>query len=292
MKNDQAESLREQMQKRRRRQTRVFSVVSGKGGVGKSNVSLNVAISLAEAGAEVLLIDMDTGMANLDILLGCTPLSPFQEMFTENKSIFELIQSGPSGVQWIAGGSGLSGIFHMEDEHKQRFYEQLQLLEGEFDFIIFDMGAGLNENHMHLITTTEHGILVTTPEPTALMDGYAMMKYIRSHKSDFPFAAVINRVEQKKDGRAAAQKLMSVSERFLGMQLVMLPMVPSDSKVSRAVMEQTPLVIAYPDSRAAQSMKQIAAGLWMKEQSSKMDGAPFRNFITGMKQRLFASART
>ncbi|WP_079476183.1 MinD/ParA family protein [Marinococcus halophilus] len=291
MKNDQAESLREQMQKRRRRQTRVLSVVSGKGGVGKSNVSLNVAISLAEAGAEVLLIDMDTGMANLDILLGCAPIPPFQEMFTENKSIFELIQPGPSGVQWVAGGSGLSGIFHMEEEHKQRFYEQLQLLEGAFDFIIFDMGAGLNENHMHLIATTERGILVTTPEPTALMDGYAMMKYIRSHKSDFPFAAVINRVEQKKDGRAAAQKLTSVSERFLGMQLMLLPMVPSDPKVSRAVMEQTPLVIAYPNCGASQSMKQIAATLWVKKREPATDGAPFRQFITGMKQRLFASAR-
>ncbi|UVI32516.1 MinD/ParA family protein [Paenibacillus spongiae] len=260
--NDQAEALRHLVRKHDRREvektTRVVTITSGKGGVGKSNFSLNFALALRQFGKKVLLFDADIGMANIDVLMGISSPSSLYHLLKQQKTIWDIIQEGPTGIHFIAGGSGFIDLLELSPEELAYFSDQIGKLHGEYDYILFDTGAGLSKETVQFITAAELTIVVTTPEPTSITDAYALIKMVKAMDHDVPFKLVVNRAENQKEGKATADKIALVAERFLQTSLPLLGIILDDSNVSRAVKRQSPFLLSYPGTAASRDVAAIA----------------------------------
>ncbi|PSL51209.1 flagellar biosynthesis protein FlhG [Salsuginibacillus halophilus] len=259
--NDQANSLRKRMEAEQRGagDARVISVVSGKGGVGKSNVTVNFALSLAELNKKVVVFDLDIGMANVDILLGETPRHSIVDMVENQLTIWDIIETGPQGLQFIAGGSGLSEMFSMNEAKRDRFLEQLEALTAHVDIILFDMGAGATADTMQFILAADEVLLVTTPEPTAITDAYGMFKWMHLENADLPCSLVVNRAQTEREGDQTAENVKTVAERFLSRTLAKAAVIPEDQAVMKAVRSQKPFVLHNPKSKASRAVINMAA---------------------------------
>lgn len=241
---DQAEQLRRKMNKldHPTSTTKTMAVVSGKGGVGKSNFSLNFAISLISRGHKVLLFDMDIGMGNIDILLGNSARYTIVDFFEEREALNNIISEGPAGLHYIAGGTGLERLLKLEGQLIEKFTEELTNLLEAYDYVIFDMGAGATQDTLKFILSVDEIIVVTTPEPTSITDAYAMMKHIHLQSKHIPFYMVVNRVQTEKDGEETFKRLRSVSRRFLDREIKALGFIPDDQAIRKAVISQTPFI--------------------------------------------------
>lgn len=254
---DQADALRKKIRlKGDSHSTRTIAVVSGKGGVGKSNFSLNFAISLSTKGHKVLLFDMDVGMGNIDILLGNSSKFSIIDFFEENESLQNIVMEGPNKLHYIAGGTGLNRLFKLDDEMVHSFMDQFAQLLGDYEYIIFDMGAGVTEESLHFIMSVDEIITITTPEPTSITDAYAMLKHINMRNETLPFLIVVNRVHAEKDGVETFNRLQVVAKRFLGKELIHLGIIPDDKAIQRAVTRQKPFILdkKNPASKALLQM--------------------------------------
>ncbi|MBB3867874.1 MinD/ParA family protein [Parageobacillus toebii NBRC 107807] len=252
---DQAESLRLQLNRRNEQSaTKAIAITSGKGGVGKSNVSLNFSIMLSKRGFRVLLLDMDIGMGNIDILLGQSSHATIIDLFYERFSLYELIKNGPENISFIAGGTGLANIFTMDEEKVDFFLTQLQLVSEQYDYLIFDMGAGISEDRLRLLKAVHEIFIVTTPEPTAMTDAYAMMKYVHMQEKNIPFYVIVNRAQTDQEGRDTLRRLKSVAKQFLNKDIIPLGVLPEDRSVYKAVVRQTPFLLFDPASKISRAM--------------------------------------
>ncbi|MDQ0059680.1 MinD/ParA family protein [Paenibacillus harenae] len=260
--NDQAEALRNLIKQRERieegRQTRIVTVTSGKGGVGKSNFSLNFAIMLRRLGQKVLVFDADIGMANIDVLMGVTSPYSLYHLLKQEKTIWDIIQLGPEGLHFIAGGSGFSDLLNLTAEQLDGFAGQIDKLHGQYDVILFDTGAGLSKETVKFIAASQETIVVTTPEPTSITDAYALIKMVNGMDIHVPFKLIVNRATDYREGRQTADKINLVSKQFLRIELPSLGIVPDDSNVSKAVKRQIPFTVAYPSSEASSAIERIA----------------------------------
>ncbi|WP_337098870.1 MinD/ParA family protein [Paenibacillus sp. YIM B09110] len=260
--NDQAEALRNLIKQRERkeegRQTRIVTVTSGKGGVGKSNFSLNFAIMLKRLGQKVLVFDADIGMANIDVLMGVSSRYSLYHLLKQEKTIWDIIQLGPEGLHFIAGGSGFSDLLNLTKEQLDGFAEQIDKLHGQYDIILFDTGAGLSKETVKFIAASQETIVVTTPEPTSITDAYALIKMVIGMDIHVPFKLIVNRATDYREGRQTADKINLVSSQFLHMELPSLGIVPDDSNVTKAVKRQIPFTVAYPSSEASSAIERIA----------------------------------
>ena len=155
---------------------RIITVTSGKGGVGKSNFTVNFSIELAKRGKKVLIIDADFGLSNIDVILGITPEFNLSDVLKKDKRMYEVITEGPYGVKFISGGSGVLDLLSLDDDGLELFLNGMNDLEKDVDFIIFDTGAGINDNFLKLMQASDEVVLVTTPEPPAIVDAYALFK--------------------------------------------------------------------------------------------------------------------
>ncbi|MDB4868491.1 MAG: MinD/ParA family protein [Cohnella sp.] len=258
----------------------MVTVTSGKGGVGKSNFSLNFAMALQRRGHSVLVFDADIGMANIDVLLGTPAKYNLFHLLKGEKSIWDIIQTGPNGLQFIAGGSGFQELVRLTDEQIEYFAAQIGQLNGHFDFILFDTGAGLSKETLRFITAADEAIVVTTPEPTSITDAYALMKMVKTMGHQVPFRLVVNRVSDDREGQVTADNIRQVASKYLQMELPVLGYIPDDTNVSKAVKRQTPLTVAYPDSPATRGIDRIASRYLLEErESGSMD-------VTGFLQRM------
>ncbi|RSL32838.1 MinD/ParA family protein [Salibacterium salarium] len=288
--SDQANNLRRALDQKTQdepKKTRVLSVVSGKGGVGKSNFSLNFSLGLAKEGKKVVLFDLDIGMANLDILLGLNTSYDVVDMVENEYSIWDIMEEGPLGLQIVAGGSGLSDIFEMTDSKKERFSRQMALLDGAFDYIIFDMGAGATADSLNFILSSNETIVITTPEPTSITDAYAMLKHLHIQDSSLPSSILVNRAETKKEGDHTAKNLQRVVLQFLKKEVSILGSIPQDKHVLQAVKRQEPFCLAYPSSKASKAL-QACLDTFIddrKEKSSK-ESSEYQRFIGQLKNFL------
>ncbi|WP_091220414.1 MinD/ParA family protein [Paenibacillus sp. BC26] len=259
---DQAEALRNlvrnQEQKNEGRTTKVITVTSGKGGVGKSNFSLNFSLALQRIGQKVLIFDADIGMANIDVLMGVSSPYNLYHLLKQEKTIWEIIQEGPQGVHFIAGGSGFKDLLDLSADQLNYFAEQISRLHGQYDFILFDTGAGLSKETVKFITAAQETIVVTTPEPTSITDAYALIKMVTAMEHDVKFKLIVNRAIDTKEGNATADKIGLVAQRFLNIELPVLGILPDDPNVTKAVKKQVPFAIAYPGSDASKSILEIA----------------------------------
>lgn len=287
---DQAEALRnlvkQQEQQEEGRMTRVVTVTSGKGGVGKSNFSLNFALSLQRLGKKVLVFDADIGMANIDVLMGVSSTYNLYHLLKQEKTIWEIVQEGPEGLHFIAGGSGFRDLMDLSTEQLDRFADEINKLHGKYDLILFDTGAGLSKETVKFITAAQETIVVTTPEPTSITDAYALIKMVKTMEVDVQFKLVVNRATDTREGKQTAEKISMVSQRFLQSDLPHLGILPDDPNVSKAVKRQIPFTVAYPGSEASIAIDRIAKHFLEIPQSSVPSGG-----VKGFLHKMFRLSR-
>ena len=238
--------------------TRVIAVTSGKGGVGKTNLTVNLAIALGMAGSRVLVIDADLGMANVDVVLGSRSKKHLLNLLEDGTELQDVLQEGPYGVRYISGGSGIEKAAAFTYEERQRLMGKLAGCSDFADIILVDTGAGLGKNVMDFILAADEVLLITTPEPTALTDAYAVMKAYSMYTASKNLKLVVNRVYDEAESREVVAKLQQTAERFLNMPIDCLGYIFEDSAVMRAVRKQKPFVVAHPSSVAARCVQGLA----------------------------------
>ncbi|TRM12417.1 MinD/ParA family protein [Lentibacillus cibarius] len=259
---DQAERLRRKLAAANQPKTaRTIAVASGKGGVGKSNLALNMSLELIKHGKRVLLFDLDVGMGNIDILLGMDVDQTIVDMFAERLPIDEMIQIGPRGLAYVAAGSGLNDLFTMESDNREYFFQQYEALVDLYDYIIFDMGAGVTADSLSFILASDECIIVTTPEPTSITDAYGMIKHIVNNHPGLPISVVMNRTPSAIKGERALERFRRVIMQFLKIDVRKLGIIPDDQVVSDAVIRQTPYILLNEKTAVSIATKQIAANI-------------------------------
>lgn len=256
---DQAESLRLKMLKNQGDLGRSIAVVSGKGGVGKSNFSTNFATTLARKGKKVVLVDMDIGMGNIHILIGNSVSYSLRDYLQGNKLLDEVIFEGPSGIQYISGGSGMSSLLEWSEEMFERLIYAFEELQKNYDYILFDMGAGITNWSLDLLVSVDEIVVISTTEPTSITDAYSMMKYIHLKDKDKRFYLLCNRTFSKEEGLETLNRLKLTMKSFLGKDVIVLGSLPEDPVVRKAVREQVPFSIAYPDALITKTLQLIVA---------------------------------
>lgn len=284
---DQAEDLRLKLRMTgRERASRTLAVVSGKGGVGKSNISLSFSISLVQKGYKVLLFDMDMGMGNLDILMGKTSEYSIVDFFEGTVSLKETIMMGPEGLMYIAGGSGLNHLVGLDESFVEKFTQELSSLFKEYDYVLFDMGAGVTEGSLKYILSVQEIVVITTPEPTSMTDAYAIMKHIHIMDATIPFYLVINRAESEKEGQLTYTRIAKVLKNFLKRDSVYLGMIPDDRTIQKAVRRQIPFILYNVKSPASKSLTGITERFHRRHYNEKPT-ANANQFISRLKQFFF-----
>ena len=263
-------------------QARVITVTSGKGGVGKTNFTVALAVAFARLGKKVLVIDADLGLSNVDVILGSSPPGNLLQVMQGGYSLNDVVADGPLGIKFISGGSGIYDLSNLSDVQLQYFLNQVGQFDNWADIILIDTGAGLNRMVLNFIMAADEVIVITTPEPTAVTDAYAVIKTYAAHGGVSPVRLVVNRVRGVVEGEGVVSKLSKVSQRFLGLTVSHLGFVFEDRLVQKAVTSQVPLMIAYPDSVFARCIDRIAHSLAFGED------LPAPRGIRGLFQRLLA----
>jgi len=289
--NNQAENLRllaERMKSNLKSQingetkiTRIITVTSGKGGVGKSNFTINLGIALCDLGQKVIVLDADLGLANIDVILGISPAYNLAHVMAGEQTIKEIMWEGPRGVKIIPGGSGMHELANLKDWQLEHFLAKLSQLEGDADILLIDTGAGLSRSVLSFVLAADEIIVITTPEPTALTDAYGLIKTIRQQRYQGKVNLVVNRVFSPAEANVAYNKLKIVVNRFLKYPLDFLGHINEDPKVAQAVREQQPFCLAYPYSQATQDIYSMAAKICKQEYKP-----PIHNGVKGFFQRV------
>ncbi|MCL2082108.1 MAG: MinD/ParA family protein [Oscillospiraceae bacterium] len=237
---------------------RLICVTSGKGGVGKTSIAVNLAISLVKKGLRVLLMDADFGLSNVDLMMGVSPPFDLSHVLSGKKQMRDVVAQGPGGVQVVAGGSGMRSLIQMTETQLVDIMGVLVSLEDIADMIILDTGAGITPLIMRMIRASQEAIVITTPEPTAIMDSYALVKSLASGKSDTQLRLIVNRARSAEEGEAAIQKFLAVVRLYLKNEIVSLGYLLNDTSVEKGVRQQQPFVLSYPRSVAAKNIEEIA----------------------------------
>jgi flagellar biosynthesis protein FlhG len=269
--NDQAEKLRQmamdvkkQIEKEMAQEfkhTRVIVVASGKGGVGKSTLALNIALSLCNQGKKVILMDADLGLANIDIMLGLLPKYNLHHMIQGKKNLKDIIIAGPEGLSIIPGGSGITELANLDENTLKRLLVELGKIDGEFDYMIIDTGAGISNNVISFLLSADDVIFVTTPEPTSMTDAYGMVKAIARRSTGKTFYLVVNRVVDNIEGVLVAEKFKLVCDRFLNLPINILGHVINEPLIGEGIRRQRAFIELFPRSQAAKNIDSIASNL-------------------------------
>lgn len=243
------------------RRARVVAITSGKGGVGKTNVSVNLAYALIAQGKEVILLDADLGLANVDVLLGTTPQWHLGHALSGERSVPELLYEAPGGLRLIAGGSGLAELTDLPETDLHRFIQSLSLLQSEADYLLLDTGAGLSRSVMEFVLAADEVLVVTTPEPTAMTDAYAVIKRMIKANPTVDIKIIVNMADGPQDGEATARRLRETVLRFLQTGVHYLGYLPRDPAVQQCVRQQRAYLLQQPRSAAAQATRSLARSL-------------------------------
>lgn len=293
---DQAERLRNIIKantvSESRPLARVIAVTSGKGGVGKSNTSINLAIQFRKMGKKVIILDADFGLANIEIMFGTVPKHNLCDLIYQGMNIKEVITWGPMDVGFISGGSGIAELSNLNKDHLAFIIRNLSELDTIADVIIVDTGAGISDAVLEFLVASEEVLLVTTPEPTSITDSYSLLKSLGRHPGFSSEATkvklVANKVDNHNQGQILYDKLNAVVSRYLELPLSYLGAVPQDSQLSRAVMQQTPVSIKNPQAKSAAAYEMMAEKLMDREHAQ---GVPrrgmasfFSRIISGKKE--------
>jgi flagellar biosynthesis protein FlhG len=294
VKQDQAHLLRQlsnsfsgqKQTAHKERKTRVITIASGKGGVGKSNFALNFAFCLKELGQKVVIIDLDIGMANLNILMGTTPKFHLMDMIEHRKSIWDVLEKGPNKLEYIAGGTGFNTLLQLSNEERQYFFQELEKLQGYADLILIDTGAGLTKESQQCHLSADEVILLTTPEPTSMADAYSIVKILNKHNPSLSFQLLINRVNHPKEGMEVASKFKMAVQSFLNKDLKVFGAIPEDEAVRQAVLKQVPFYLAYPRSPVSMMLKKLADRFVSGTSTPSGESGGIKGFIRNLSRLL------
>ena len=269
---DQAQALRVMAARRRTGDTtkrlgmatRVLAIASGKGGVGKTNVAVNLAVSISQQGYKVCVLDCDLGLANVDALLGLHPKYTLQHVLARQRRLEEVLIDGPAGIKIIPGASGLTELADLNDAQRDDLLSRLGGIDGIADFVILDTGAGISANVLQFIVAAGDVLVVTTPEPPAITDAYALIKVVANRYSSgtngvpVRIRLVVNQATNDSEARETSTNIVTVARKFLNVTVEPVGGIPADPAVLRAVRTQGPFTLLTPRSPASQAIERLA----------------------------------
>lgn len=288
---DQAEQLRiikASSQNQNRPLARVITVTSGKGGVGKSNTAINLAIWFRRLGKKVIILDADFGLANIEIMFGTVPKHNLCDLIYQGKSIKEIITWGPMEVGFISGGSGIAGMSNLSRDYLAYIIQNLTELDAMADIIIVDTGAGIADAVLEFLVASEEILLMTTPEPTSITDSYSLLKALYRHpryrQEMTKIKMIANRVDRESEGEVLYEKLNTVVARYLKIPMDYLGSVPQDAQLAKAVMQQVPVSLQNQTAKSSAAYERIARRLLdIEEKQPKRGMAEFLAHIVGRR---------
>jgi flagellar biosynthesis protein FlhG len=257
---DQAHNLRE-LVRTSKPSGRVIAVTSGKGGVGKTSTSVNLAIALAAAKKRVIVLDADLGLANVEVLMGLNSFYNLQHVIDGERSIMQILVQGPGGIEIVPGTSGLAKLADLNARSRQYVLDGLKELQEEADFIIIDTMAGIGQNTIAFCAAADEVLLVTTPEPSAIVDAYATIKTIHQAREDSVIRLAVNMVINSPQALAVMTNLSRVTQQYLAMRLSFLGYIVRDPHVSQAVMQTYPFTLRFPNAPATKCIQDLATKL-------------------------------
>lgn len=264
---DQADQLRKLVnkQKKVRKVSRVITVTSGKGGVGKSTLTVNLAIQMSRMGKKVIILDADFGLANIEVMLGIRPQYNLADLMFRGRELKDIITEGPEGIGFISGGSGIQELSRLTRDQVVYLVQKLYELDELADIILVDTGAGISDSVLEFVSASNEVLLVATPEPTSITDAYALLKTL-NRKSDFAkdstsIKMVANRIKDAEEGRTLHDKLGIVVEKFLNIGIEYLGGILNDTDCQKAVMQQEPVMMSFPNSATAKAIEDITGKL-------------------------------
>ena len=294
---DQASQLRNiikmNAQVQQRPTARVITVTSGKGGVGKSNVSINLAVQLRKLGQRVIIFDADFGLANIEVMFGAIPRHNLGDLIYQGKNIREIITEGPMDIGFISGGSGIAGLTNLGRDYINYLIQNLAELDMLADVIIIDTGAGISDAVIEFLVASGEVLLVTTPEPTSITDSYSLLKalnrHVRFNREMTAIKVIANKVRSPEEGQQLYNKLNAVVSRYLKIPIRYLGHVPEDPQLVKAVMQQTPISIDSPNAKSSRAFENLAYILTnnANDVTFKKHGMTgfFANMVRGIKSR-------
>lgn len=249
-----------------------WAITSGKGGVGKTTLSLNLGIALSGLGHQVLLIDADLGLANVDILLGLSPEATLQDLLSGEASVLDVLVEGPEGLSILPSASGMAESVAWRPEARAHLAEELGRLERGFDLILIDTGAGISQKVLDFVLSADKMLVVAVPEPTSIADAYAMVKVCHSQPGTPETGFLVNRARSPREAFDLHQKFNQIVNRFLGISAERAGYVLEDLSVEQASRTQQPVLLSHPESAAARCIAQIAQDLAPEGASLKKSG--------------------
>jgi flagellar biosynthesis protein FlhG len=268
---DQAEKLREIMGRkietggqapefkgRAGKTTRFITITSGKGGVGKTNISVNMALAYARLGKKVVVMDADLGLANVNVALGIVPKFNLYHVIRKQKTMREILLETDYGIAIVAGASGFSQIANLSDDERQNFINEMDTLSNA-DIVIIDTSAGVSRSVLDFIAAADDAVIITTPEPTAITDAYGIIKIIATEYENLNMGLklVVNRVKSAADAKKVADRMTSIAGQFLNLKVDYLGFIYDDAVVSQAVLKQKPFMVIDPKCRASLCVQHI-----------------------------------
>ncbi|MBQ2480107.1 MAG: MinD/ParA family protein, partial [Treponema sp.] len=268
---EQANELRAMMGNGDPHKTRIIAITSGKGGVGKTNVAVNMAIAYAEIGKRVILIDGDMGMANVNVLLNIVPRYNLLQVINRQKKMSEIILDTEFGIKFIAGANGFSKIANLSKEELDYFTKEFLSLSNA-DIIIIDTGAGIANNVLQFVAAADEVYVVTTPEPTAITDAYGIIKIISTELVDREsnIKLLVNRVHSADEGKRISERIITIVGQFLNYKVDYIGFVYEDSVVQTAVIRQKPFIVVNPTSRPSVCIKHIVGRIEKTENNASV----------------------
>jgi len=280
---DQALHLRERARQRRENRdvhgeqgfwpaVRVLAVTSGKGGVGKTNITVNLAMALSAQGENVLIMDADLGLANIDVLLGVRTRYNIGHVLSGERSLSEVIVDGPGKIKILPASSGVEQVTNLSAEERMHLLGEFENLDYPIDVMLIDTGAGISSNVMYFAVSAQHIIIVATPEPTSITDAYAVMKVLSTKYGESRFLLLPNNVQGEKGARKIYMDLSTVANKFLNISMDLLGYIPADSHIPRSVRSQKAVLDMFPEAASSQAFIRLAQRVMALKPPSGLKG--------------------
>lgn len=266
--------------------TRIIAITSGKGGVGKTNIAVNLAIAYAQIGKKVILIDGDLGMANVNVLLNVVPQYNLMQVINHQKTMKEIILDTECGIKFIAGANGFSRIANLSKEELDYFAKEFSSLSNA-DIIIIDTGAGIANNVLQFVAAADEVYVVTTPEPTAITDAYGIIKIITTELVDHQIniKLLVNRVHSAEEGKRISDRIITIVGQFLNYKVEYIGFVYDDPVVQASVLRQKPFMLVNPTSKPAVCLKHIVGRIEKTDLGTDNGVSNFlKKFLGGKKK--------
>lgn len=238
--------------------TKVFAITSGKGGVGKTVIGVNTALSLAKLGKSVLLFDADLGLANIDVYLGLAPPFNLNHFFAGEKVLVDVLLDGPLGIKILPAGSGIQNFTSLDTHQKRKLFDGFRTMDVNFDFILIDTETGISKNTTHFASAADDILVITTPDPVAITDAYALMKLLSTEYQKKHFSLVVNRINSEEEALDAYHKLTMVANKHLNISIKYIGSLPEDKQMIESIKVKKAIVELYPSSNIACAFTKLA----------------------------------